>query len=135
MNFDVGLFSFHHIGVACLRIDREIAHWSALGYGQEGDRFEDPLQGVAGIFMTGPGPRMELLQELPGSDTLTPFLAAGTRMYHQAFEVPEFENAISYMAGHRARVLSPPKPAVAFGGRQVVFMMQPNRAIVELIEA
>ena len=55
-------------------------------------------------------------------------------MYHQAFEVPVLDDAISYLAGYRARVLSPPKPAIAFGGRRIAFMLQPNRSIVELIE-
>ena len=55
MKFDVDLFRFHHIGIACSQVDREIAHWVALGYCQEGGQFEDALQGVAGIFMTGPG--------------------------------------------------------------------------------
>lgn len=134
MNLDTDIFQFHHIGVACRRIDSEQRGWSAFGYAPEGGRFEDPLQGIAGLFMTGPGPRIELLEGLPGSDTLTPFLEAGTKMYHQAFEVPELEEATDFLQQQRAKTLSPPKPAVAFGGRKVVFMMMPTRLIAELIE-
>ena len=134
MDFDPDTFRFHHIGVACRRIETEERGWIALGYSREGDRFEDPQQGIAGVFIAGPGPRMELLEELPGSDTLTPFLDAGTKMYHHAYEVPKLELAEEILRQYRGKVISPPKPAVAFGGRRVVFMILPNRMITELIE-
>lgn len=134
MDFSKNAFHFHHIGVACRRIETEQRGWRTLGYAPEGDRFEDPLQGIAGLFMTGPGPRVELLEELPGSDTLTPFLEAGTKMYHQAFEVPDLEKAVAFLQQQRAKALSPPKPAIAFGGRRVVFMMLQTRLIAEFIE-
>ncbi|WP_217644521.1 VOC family protein [Roseovarius tolerans] len=134
MTFDPEQFRFHHIGVACRRIECEQRGWAALGYAPEGARFEDPLQGVAGIFMKGSGPRVELLEELPGSETLTPFLEVGTKMYHQAFEVPDLDRGMAHLQHYRAKALSPPKPAVAFGGRRVVFLMLPTRLIAELIE-
>lgn len=134
MTFNPSIFRFHHIGVACRRIENEQRGWTALGYVPDGDRFEDPLQGIAGLFMTGPGPRVELLEELPGSDTLTPFLEAGTKMYHQAFEVPDLEKTLAYLQQQRAKALSSPKPAIAFGGRRVVFVMLPTRLIAEFIE-
>lgn len=125
---------FHHIGVACNNIETERLGWESLGYVAEGARFEDPLQGVAGIFMTGPGPRIELLEDLPGSETLNPFLRSGTKMYHQAFFVRDLASSLANFQRHKAKVLSGPKPAVAFEGRCVAFVMLPTRLIIELIE-
>ncbi len=116
MDLPPDIFHFHHIGVACRQIDSEQRGWMSLGYTPDSERFEDPLQGVSGVFMSGPGPRMELLENLPGSDTLNPFLDAGIKMYHNAFEVPELERAVTLLQNQRARILSPPKPAVALEG-------------------
>jgi len=128
------MFHFHHVGVACRSLQVERVGWESLGYSQEGDAFEDLLQGVAGMFLTGPGPRVELLENLDGSDTITPFLEVGTKMYHQAFEVQHLGDAMTLLQTHRAKVLSPRKPACAFNGREVAFMMMPTRLIIELIE-
>jgi hypothetical protein len=53
--------NFHHLGVACDDIAAEIPCFEALGYRQEGGMFRDPIHKVEGAFMTGPGPRLELL--------------------------------------------------------------------------
>lgn len=128
---------FHHIGVACRSIALERRGWEALGYRQENMPFTDPLQGINGLFMVGPGPRMELLEPLPGSEaeTLSPFLKAGTKMYHQAYETTDLGTATEALKNLRAKVVSPPKPAVAFEGRHVSFLILPNSLIVELIAA
>ncbi len=126
---------FHHLGLACRSIDRERRHLEMLGYTPEGESFEDPQQGVRGCFLVGPGPRLELLEPLPDSSTLEPFLARGVKMYHQAFETPTFDDTLHGYLTQRARLVSPPKPAVAFHGRRVAFLILPNMLIVELIEA
>ena len=127
--------AFHHLGLACRSISKEARHLASLGYAQVGETFEDPLQGVRGCFLEGPGPRLELLEPLAGSTTLDGFLARGVKMYHQAFETPCLDAALEWHLGRRARVVSPPKPAVAFGGRRVAFIALPTMLIVELIEA
>lgn len=124
---------FHHIGVACRALHIERRGWESLGYVQEGDTFADPVQGVSGLFMTGPGPRVELLAPLDGSETLAPFLAAGTKMYHQAYETPDLAVASDALKAQRAKVICPPVPSVAFGGRHIMFLILPTTLIVELI--
>lgn len=126
---------FHHIGVACRSIATEKSIWQGLGYQQEGQAFSDPLQGVNGLFMIGVGPRIELLEPLSGSETLAPFINSGIKMYHQAYETPNLENTIDQLKKTRAKVVSSPKPAVAFGGRCVSFLMLRNAVIIELIES
>lgn len=126
--------AFHHVGVACRSIEREARPLLALGYAHEGEVFEDPLQGIRGRFLAGAGPRMELLEPLPGSTTLDPFLSRGVKMYHHAYETPDLEAALEWHLSQRARTVSPPKPAVAFGGRRVAFLALPTLFIIELIE-
>lgn len=127
--------SFHHLGYACASIAQERGVFETLGYRQEGSAFTDPIQAVNGCFLVGPGPRIELLENTEGSRTLTPWLDAGTKLYHMAYEVDTtLEEALGWVQRERARVVVKPVPAVAFGGRLVCFVMFRRGLLLELIE-
>lgn len=126
-------FSFHHLGYATRGLDREATPLLALGYQPEGADFEDPIQGVRGRFLSGPGPRIELLENLPARSTLDPFLDAGIKLYHVAYEVDSLDEALAFSSAQRARILSGPAPAVAFGMRPIAFVMFRTGLVVEWI--
>jgi methylmalonyl-CoA/ethylmalonyl-CoA epimerase len=126
---------FHHVGLACRDMDREEAGLSALGYARVGAPFSDPRQGIAGLFLDGPGPQLELLAPLEGSSVLDPWLAGRAKMYHLAYEVPEFDKAIAAAQAAGGRIVSEPVPSVAFDGRRICFVMLRNLFLVELIES
>ena len=125
---------FHHVGYATPSISRAQTIFEGMGYRMEGDPFSDPLQGVSGRFMVGPGPRIELLENLPGSRMLTPWLDAGTKAYHFAYLVDDVQATLALMRRLRAKVVVAPVPAVAFGGRHIAFVMHPNGWMSEFIE-
>lgn len=127
-------FEFHHIGYATASIELERRFFELLGYRTEGDAFVDPLQGVAGRFMTGAGPRIELLENLPASRTLTPWIDAGIKMYHFGYWVDGIEDAIDWARGQRGKVSAPPMPSVAFGGRRIGFVIFRTKLMLEFIE-
>lgn len=129
-----GGYEFHHIGYATTSIDRERGIFESIGYRLEGERFCDPAQGVAGCFISGPGPRIELLENLPGANTLTPWVDAGIKMYHFAYWVDDSTNAIDWARRSRGRVVVHPVPAVAFGGRRIAFVIFRNGLMLEFIE-
>jgi methylmalonyl-CoA/ethylmalonyl-CoA epimerase len=125
---------FHHLGVAAARLAREVANWRSVGYVEEGEVFEDPAQGVRGVFLTGPGPRLEILEPLPGSKVLDDWIGRGIRIYHQGFEVPRIDAALSSAFAIGAKTVRSPVSAAAFGGRLIAFVMQPNMNLIEFIE-
>lgn len=127
-------YEFHHLGYATTSLKHERAFFSFLGYRQEAEAFTDRTQGVAGCFLTGPGPRIELLENLPGATTLTNWLNAGVKIYHFGYQVAELESAIEWTRSQRAKVIVAPVPAAAFAGRRISFVMFPNRLLLELIE-
>lgn len=130
----MGGFTFHHLGVATASLEKELPGYTLLGYSREGDVFTDPIQGIRGLFITGEGtPRLELLENLPGSTTLDVPLKKGQKIYHMAYYVPDMEKAISVLTHCRAKILSPPKTSVYFGGR-ICFMALPGVGVVELLE-
>ncbi len=127
--------AFHHIGYACAAMARDRAVLESMGYVLEGPLFEDPVQGVRGCFMAGAGPRIELLENLPGSSTLTPWIEARIKMYHLAYEVDDLDAAIARARGHGALLKVAPVAAVAFGGRRIAFVFFRNGLLTEYIEA
>ncbi len=128
-------FVFHHVGVACTDIAAEAGHLAMLGYVPEGDPFDDLVQGIRGVFMSGQLPRLELLQTLDAraNGVLDPWLERDARLYHLAYRVADLAAAIASLRALRAKLVVAPVPAVAFGGRDIAFMMLPNRLLVELI--
>lgn len=126
---------FHHVGVACRNLDREQTVFEAMGYRLEGEPFEDPIQGIRGRFLTGVGPRVELVAPL-GSDVnvLTNVLGHGVKMYHLAFTTSDMELSLDEAARARGKLMVAPVPAVAFGGQRIAFVFLPNMLLMELIE-
>jgi len=127
-------YEFHHIGCATASIERERSVFEILGYQIEGEPFFDTLQGVSGCFFCGTGPRIELLENLPGSDTLTPWVNAGVKMYHFGYQVDDICAAIDWARCQRAKVIVQPVPAIAFGGRYISFVMFRNGMMLEFIQ-
>ena len=124
---------FHHLGIACQNILIEMNSWAGIGYVSEGESFIDPIQGVKGLFLIGPGPRLELLEDLPGERTLSPWLNKGIKIYHQAFEVDDLDFEIKRLINLRAHVVIHPIASVAFDGRRISFLMLRNMALIELV--
>src|SRR5436190_19227922 len=104
---------FHHLGIATESIEIDARAYAALGYESESEKFVDPMQGVRGLFLNGGGPRLELLEPLPGSDTLASILHRGVKCYHHAYEVGSLDESLFQLRRGRAQVIRQPMPAVA----------------------
>lgn len=128
-------WSFHHIGLACRSIDSEVRHARALGYEVEGPLWEDPIQRVRIQFLTGPGPRLELIEPSAPDSPVQGVIARGTKFYHLAWETAAFDAKLEELAGQGYRRVAPPAPAVAFGMRRIVFLLSGTANLIELIEA
>ncbi len=128
------VYEFHHLGYATNSVNKEKEYFFPLGYTQEDEGFIDHVQGIAGCFLIGPGPRIELLENLPGSNTLTPWLNANVKLYHTAYFVDNFESLMISLKMSKARIVVEPVSAVAFNGLRICFAMFRNGMMVEFIE-
>ncbi len=127
--------SFHHLGLACESIYASGKTMKLVGYAPEGPVFEDENQGVRGQFyVSNNGPRFELLENLPGRSTLTPWLRRSAPMYHSAYIAKNFEESVEMLIGSGSKMLVNPTPAIAFEGRMICFLFLPTRALIEIIE-
>jgi methylmalonyl-CoA/ethylmalonyl-CoA epimerase len=128
-------FRFHHLGLACRDLERELGTWLRLGYRPDGEAFVDPVQKVRGQFITGLGPRLELLAPAGPGSPVEGVLERGGNLYHQGFEALDFDAALAALREAGVRMIHGPSPAVAFGGRRIAFLMTPTLNLIEIIEA
>jgi methylmalonyl-CoA/ethylmalonyl-CoA epimerase len=132
---DENAYHFHHTGLASRSLEQDIEWFAILGYMKEGPAFTDPLQGVKGQFMVLGDARIELLESLPDSHVLDNLLRRRSPIYHIGFEVSNIQRSLEALSSSGAKVVSDPKPAIAFAGRRVAFCMRQNGTVIELIES
>lgn len=133
---------FHHLGFACKNMEQEKSRFLALGYQQEGEMFEDHHQGVRGQFLSfeasnhhaATSPRIELLEDLPGSNTLEPWLEKSAPLYHMAYLSEDIDLSIDWARKQHGKLVSKPYPAVAFNLRPVCFVLFRGNFMLEFIQ-
>ena len=126
---------FHHVGLACRRLESEQRAHELLGYRVEGEPFSDPIQKVDGVFMTHGPMRVELLAPTTEDSPIQDYLRRGIRLYHEAFETADIRASIASLEAGGARLVTGPVTAVAFGGREIAFVMLRSMSLVELIQS
>ncbi len=106
------------------------AHW-------DGQIFHDPLQRARVSFFCPADPRnpvFELVEPAGDDSPVCQFLKKGGGLHHICYEVDELEGCLREAPGARFAVVSTPRPAVAFGGRRIAWIVSRNRLLVELLE-
>jgi len=130
---------FHHIGYACESIERYLEEFMRPLFAPEvvSEVFADPIQQVRVCFVTQPGGTVIELVEPLSADSPVNTVIGSQRggVYHLCYEVDDLDAALKRFRAKRCLPLARPVPAVAFGGRRIVFLMTPQRDLIELVEA
>jgi methylmalonyl-CoA/ethylmalonyl-CoA epimerase len=103
----------------------------------DGKIFEDPLQKAAVAFLTtrAGDAQIELVQPLGETSPVQRFLQErGGGMHHLCYEVADLEAELAAFRSRGASIASRPKPAVAFGGRRIAWVVTSEKFLVELLE-
>ncbi len=130
---------FHHIGYAVKDIRKYLDGFLIPMFAPERitDPVSDPLQRVTVCFaeMRG-GTTIELVEPL-GENSPVDAIIGSSRggVYHLCFEADDLDAELARFRGKRCVPLGKPVPAVAFGGRRIVFMLTPERDLIEIVEA
>ena len=125
-----------HIGYAVKRIDRAITAFQKLGFEFEAV-IDDTDRNVKLAFGDKDGYRIELVapmnkkQESPVDQYLSN--AVGIP-YHICYESDNLDAEIEELKTQGYKVVIEPRPAVAFGDRRVVFMMNIGFGLIEIVE-
>ena len=124
------------MGYAVKRIDRALSSFEKLGYDFE-PVIDDMDRNVRLAFGVKDGYRIELVAPLDKKleSPVDQYLsnAVGTP-YHICYESDRFDTEIEELKSQGFKVVIEPKPAVAFGGKRVVFMMNIGFGLMEIVE-
>jgi methylmalonyl-CoA/ethylmalonyl-CoA epimerase len=127
----------HHMGFVVADIATAMpAFTRSMAAEWDGRIFEDPLQKVKVAFMTTrPGDaQIELVQPVGEGSPVARFLQQGGGMHHLCYEVADLEAELAAFRSRGAAIASRPKPAVAFGGRRIAWVISAEKFLVELLE-
>ena len=124
-----------HVGIAVANLEHAVETYvRSLGAVAETETFSDENQQVRLRFLNLGGMRIELLQPDSERSPLNNILKRGIGIYHVCHEVDDLDAELERLKAEGVKVISPPKPAVAFGNRRVAFTMCQG-LMVELLEA
>jgi methylmalonyl-CoA/ethylmalonyl-CoA epimerase len=128
----------HHVGFVVASIDASMPGFvRSLGGTWNGDVIVDPIQNVKVAFLVlGPNEaQVELVQAHLDPAPVTKFLKdKGEGLHHMCFEVKDLEVALSTAKSNGGLLVKKPKPAVAFGGRRIAWVLTREKLLVEFLE-
>ena len=123
-----------HIGYAVKKIDKAKKSMEALGYIFE-PTVEDTERNIYIAFGKLDGYRVELVAPMgEGSPVDMHLSKIGPTPYHICYKSDDIEGDIEKLKASRYKVSIPPAPAVAFGGKRVVFLYNLSVGLIEIVE-
>lgn len=133
--------TLHHIGIVVASIANESRSWQAsLTLSEAPQIYEDLLQTTRVALLElphgglGQSLYLELVEPLTDNSLVSDFLARGGGLHHLCFQVESLEDQIDAMKRVGAMLIRSPKPAVAFHGRRVCWMLTREKLLLEYLE-
>ena len=127
----------HHVGYAVPVIEPIARNYAArFGYLAATGIIHDPLQTAYVQFLRLAGERSYLELVAPDSEKskLTSTVRRGGGLHHLCYTCGNLEQTIAHLELTGMRLISDPKPAAAFGGRRISWLMAGDPLPIELVE-
>lgn len=123
-----------HIGYAVKNIDKAKKSMEALGYVFE-ETVDDTDRNIFIAFGEMDGYRVELVApKSEGSPVDMHLSKIGPTPYHICYKSSDIEADIEKLKESRFKVSIPLAPAIAFGGKRVVFLYSLSVGLIEIVE-
>lgn len=131
-------FRLHHVGYVVGDIEKAAAGFvSSVGAHWDGKIVTDPLQGarVSFLRMRPEDAQIELVEpDSPEAPTARFLRERGAGLHHLCYEVKDLSETLQRMRAAGNLLAKPPKPAVAFGGRRIAWLLTSEKLLLELLE-
>jgi len=128
----------HHLGCVVRSISAVADAFAAsISASWDGQIIHDPLQRVRVTFFKPVDPRnpvYELVEPAGANSPVNNFVKKGGGLHHVCYEIDDLEAGLEEARGTGFVMVSPPKPAVAFGGRRIAWICSKNRLLIEFLE-
>lgn len=138
VNYDID-FRVHHIGYAVRDVHEALKGYRKIGYEKVSGLIEDTDRNVNIIFVKNISDHtlVELISPMsensPVSNICTSMKGLSSP-YHICYEVEDIEESIKELKRRSFIPTTKLSPAIAFGGRRVIFLMNKNVGLIELLE-
>jgi methylmalonyl-CoA/ethylmalonyl-CoA epimerase len=128
----------HHMGYVVASIDSAMPGFlRQLGAMWDGQIFHDPNQGVRVAFITTrpQDAQLELVEPAgDGSPVLRFLREKGGGLHHACYEVADLDAQLAEFRSRGAIITKRPRPAVAFAGRRIAWVITREKFLIELLE-
>jgi len=128
----------HHLGCVVPAISAVAdAFATSISASWDGQIIHDPLQRVRVAFfkpVDARNPVFELVEPASDVSPVRKFLKKGGGLHHVCYEIDDLESSLEEARRAGFAMVSPPTPAVAFGGRRIAWICPKNRLLIELLE-
>ncbi len=131
------ILRLHHVGYATRDIDAIAPTYVArFGYELSTDVIHDPLQTALVQFLKLPNEQSYLEFVAPDGpeSKLAAVVKRGGGLNHLCYTSGPLEDAIAELEAGEMKLISDPKPAVAFGGRRICWLIGTDLLPIELVE-
>jgi methylmalonyl-CoA/ethylmalonyl-CoA epimerase len=129
---------FHHVGYATPNIDRYVEDFFLPIFAPLAisDKVSDPIQRVTVCFARMRGDTVIELVEPFGENSPVETVIGSNRggVYHLCYEVDDLDREVARCREKRCMPVGKPAPAAAFDGRRIVFLLTPQRDLIEFVE-
>jgi methylmalonyl-CoA/ethylmalonyl-CoA epimerase len=130
---------FHHVAYAVRNIQQYLHEFvdPLLSPDNVSAPIADPIQNVKVCFVALPGRvLLELVEPLSEQSPVNAIIErARGGLYHVCYEVDHLDAALERFRSKKCLPLGPAVPAAAFDGRRIVFLLTPQRDLIELVES
>lgn len=125
----------HHIGYLVSDIVGGAKNFNKLGFISETDVIEDPERKIKIVFMINDMYRIEIIQPIDASSAFYNLLKKyKNTAYHFCYEVDDIKKTVGDLRQQGYLPLQKISPAVALDNLPVVFLLNPQIGIIELLE-
>lgn len=127
----------HHVGFVVTSIEQAMPGFvRSLAATWDERVIHDPLQKVKVAFLTtrAGDPQIELVEAAGEDSPVLRFLEQGGGLHHVCYEVADLEGQLVEFRSRGAVIAKRPKPAVAFDGRRIAWVVTAEKLLVELLE-
>lgn len=129
----------HHLGYVVASVRESSSGFiESLGAKADSAIIHDPLQKVFVQFLRMPAQdevRIELVSPVGPDSPVRAFLEKGGGLHHICYEVSDLEQAIAEARSRKCLLVRSPKPAAAFDGRRIAWVITPEKLLIEYLEA
>lgn len=128
----------HHVGYVIRSIQETAERFArSIGASWNQEVTSDPLQGVLVTFLSGLGqtlPLVELVEPMGKDSPVSNFLKRGGGLHHLCYEVESLDRHLEFSRKIGGKIVRPPLPAAAFGGRRIAWVYTKDRLLLEFLE-